>query len=239
MSDLKDQLGRGVYTLAEAARLIHGDARAIKRWLYGYDLKVEKDGSTVKRRAGPLWRTQYQGDDFQEKVIGFQDLLELRVVREFMRRGVPLAVIRECLQSAAELFGADYPFTSKRFVTDGETVYQEALRAGFNEPELLNLRSRQYAFREIIKGSLYAGIEYSKGFARRWYPEQRSQVIVVDPLLQLGHPVLAQSGIPTVSVYASFLAEGKNKAVISRLFEITPSQVEAAVRFEEKLRKAA
>ena len=31
------QLGLGMYTLADAARLIHGDRRAIKRSLYGYD----------------------------------------------------------------------------------------------------------------------------------------------------------------------------------------------------------
>jgi len=235
------QLGLGMYTLVDAARLIHGDRRAIKRWLYGYDYTGHKGERRVRRHAGPLWTPQYQADDFHENVIGFQDLLELRVVREFVRRGVPLLVVRRCLEAATEMFGADYPFTTRRFVTDGETIYQEALRAGADaeDAEVLDLRTRQYAFREIIKDSLYSGIEYDDGFARRWYPEPRSRAVVIDPVVQFGQPMVVESGIPTASLYASFLAEQRNKAMVAKLFEISPKQVESAVRFEEKLRQAA
>jgi uncharacterized protein (DUF433 family) len=115
------------------------------------------------------------------------------------------------------------------------------MRAGAadDEAEVLDLRTRQYAFREIIKNSLYAGIEYEGGFARRWYPEPRSRAVVINPVLQFGQPVIEESGVPTASLYASYLAEDRNKAVVARLFEITPKQVEAAVRFEEKLLQAA
>lgn len=236
---MKNQLGLGMYTLADAARLIHGDTRSIQRWLYGYSYRGRKGEASVRRHSNPLWSPQYQSEDFSEKVIGFQDLLELRIVREFVRCGVPLLVVRQCLESAAEMFGADYPFTTRRFVTDGGTIYQEALRAGADEPEVLNLRTRQYAFREIIKDSLYTGIEYVDGFARRWYPEPRNRAVVIDPLVQFGHPIVAESGVPTASLYASYLAEDRNKALVARLFEIAPRQVDAAVRFEEKLRQAA
>ena len=233
------QLGLGMYTLVDAARLIHSDRRTIQRWLYGYNYTGRKGKGRVRRHAGPLWAPQYEADDFNEKVIGFQDLLELRVVREFVRHGVPLLIVRRCLETAAQMFGANYPFTTRRFVTDGETIYQDALLAGAEEPEMLDLRTRQYAFREIIKDSLYTGIEYGNGFARRWYPEPRSRTIVIDPVVQFGHPVVEESGVPTASLYASYLAEDRNKAVVARLFEITPKQVESAVRFEEKLRQAA
>ena len=63
--------------------------------------------------------------------------------------------------------------------------------------------------------------------------------MVIDPVIQFGQPVVEESGIPTASLYASYLAEDKNKAMVSRLFEITPKQVESAVRFEEKLLQAA
>lgn len=228
-----------MYTLADAARLIHGDPRAIKRWLYGYDRQKRKGDDLERRHSDPLWSPQYKADDFHEKVIGFQDLLELRIVLEFVQHGVSLPVVRQCLQTAAELFGVDYPFTAKRFATDGRTIYQEAVRVGAVEPEILNLRTRQYAFREIIKDSLYSGIEYAGGFARRWYPEPRSQAVVIDPVIQFGHPVVAESGIPTASLYASYLAEERNKGLVARIFEISTKQVDAAVRFEEKLRQVA
>jgi uncharacterized protein (DUF433 family) len=232
-------LGLGLYTLADAARLIHAKSPALKRWLYGYAYTSKSGEQRVRRRADPLWAPQYLADDFSEKVIGFQDLLELRVVHEFVRRGVPLQVVRRCLEAAAQLFDADYPFTTRRFVTDGQTIYQEALRAGSDEPEVLDLRTHQYAFREIIKDSLYSGIEYHDGFARRWYPELRSRVVVIDPAIQFGRPVVEKSGVPTTSLYASYLDEGRDKLVVARLFEVTPKQVESAVRFEEKLLQAA
>ena len=127
------QLGIGMYTLADAARLIRGDRRAIKRWLYGYDFTARKGQERLSRHSDPLWAPQYRADEFHEKVIGFQDLLELRVVREFVQRGVPLGIVRRCLETAKEMFGADYPLTTRRFVTDGETIYQEALLAGAAE----------------------------------------------------------------------------------------------------------
>lgn len=39
---VKDLLGLGMYTLADAARLIHGDTRSIQRWLYGYSYRGRK-----------------------------------------------------------------------------------------------------------------------------------------------------------------------------------------------------
>jgi len=236
---MSDHLGLGVYTLSEAARLIQAERRAIKRWLYGYDYMSGSADDRARRHSDPLWVPQYSGEDFTEEVIGFRDLMELRVVREFVRRGVPLIVVRHCLDSAKELFGADYPFTTKRFVTDGDTIFAEAMRNTANDPAMLNLRTRQYAFHAIIKDSLYAGIEYEGGFARRWYPDPRIRTVVVDPEVQFGHPTIEETGIRTASLYASYLAEGRSVAASARLFEVSPKHVEAAVRFENKLLKAA
>jgi uncharacterized protein (DUF433 family) len=232
-------LGLGLYTLAEAARLVHADRRAVKRWICGYDYVGQGPDGRLRRHSEPLWQPQYKPEDLGQGVIGFQDLLELRVVREFVRCGVPLLVVRHCLETARELFDTEYPFTKQRFVTDGETIFHEALRSGATEAEMLNLRTRQYAFREIVKDSLYTGIEYEGTFARRWFPELRSRTVVLDPAVEFGHPTLADSGVPTASLYASYLAEGKKRATVARLFEVTPRQVDAAVRFEERLRKAA
>lgn len=232
-------LGLGLYSLSQTACLIHADRRALRRWVVGYDYSTAGPKGRVQRHSAPLWAPQYAAGDLGEPVIGFRDLMELRVVREFVRRGVPLLVVRHCLDAARALFGTPYPFTKQRFVTDGATIFHEAMKQGESEGALLNLRNRQYTFREIVKDSLYSGIEYEGDFARRWFPEPRGRAVVLDPGLQFGHPTLADSGVPTASVYASFLAEGKKRATVARLFEIEPRAVDAAVRFEERLRQAA
>lgn len=231
-------LGLGLYTLGEAAALIHAERRMVKRWLCGYGRNVKVGEGRAHRHSEPLWKTQYAAADLGASVIGFQDLLELRIVREFVNRGVPLLVVRRCLEVAREMFGGDYPFTRYRFMTDGATIFHEALKQGEAEGAVLNLRNRQYTFREIIKESLYTGIEYDGAYARRWFPE-RGKSVVLDPDRQFGHPSLAASGVPTASVYATYLAEGRSKAQVARLFEIEPKDVAAAVRFEERLRQAA
>lgn len=96
----------------------------------------------------------------------------------------------------------------------------------------------QYKFKAIIKPSLYAGIEYLGLEARRWYPEGPRAPIVVDPAVNFGHPIVRGTGVPTETLYASYLAEGKDRSRVARLYEVTPQAVSAAVRFEGRLRKA-
>lgn len=233
------QAGIGVYTIPDAARLVKADAAAIRRMMYGY--RYKKAGNDRQYQSSPLWAPQYAADEFGERVIGFRDLMELRIVREFVSRGVPLIVVRHCLEEARRIFGGDYPLTRQRFLTDGETIFHEALESedAGKEPRLLDLRKRQHVFRTIIKDSLYAGIEYDGEVARRWFPEGKNHPVVIDPEVQFGHPTIDESGVPTAALYAAWLAEGKKRATVAKLYEVDPRHVDAAVRFEEKLRKAA
>ena len=232
-----EKFGLGVYTLTQAARLVHTDRASIKRWLFGYDYKHTRAQAEPRRyHSDPLWTPQYAEDELGEKVIGFQDLLEVRIVREFVQHGVPLLVIRRCLEVARREFQMDdYPLSTQRFSTDGRTIFREVLREG-HESEILDLRNRQYVIKDIIKPSLYAGIDYEAGVAKRWYPQGKDRrTIVIDPDLQFGKPTVRDAGIPTETLYASYLAEGKDKAAVARIYELPTRQVDAAIRFEERL----
>ncbi len=206
----------------------------MRRWLHGYARKYK--GENV--RSEPLWRTQLRDEDLPGEVIGFRDLLELRMVAEFVRHGVDLKVIRATVDAAAKDFGSDYPLTNRQFLTDGKRIFLDAIEKSTGEPRMIDVLRRQFVFSEIIKPSLYAGIEYGRDVARgarRWFPLDKRKSIVLDPALQFGTPVVAEVGIPTDTIHASFLAEGKDRAMVSRIFNITPKWVAAAVEFEEKL----
>ncbi len=230
------EVGIGIYSLAEAARLIHAERRSLDRWMFGYDYRRKgADGDRHECHSDPLWQPQYEQQVAGEKVIGFRDLLELRIVREFVTHGVSMLVVRRCLDVAKELYGlGDFPLSTRRFCTDGKTIFQEVVREG-TEPEILDLRNRQYVIRDIIKPSLYAGIEYEGEFARRWFPNTGKRDVVIDPDLQFGKPVLHDSGVPTAAVYAAYLAEGRDAVQVARMYEIPKRMVDAAVKFEERL----
>jgi uncharacterized protein (DUF433 family) len=234
--------GTGFYSLAEASRLVRVPARSITRWLYGYDyVTTDKSHEKQQHFVAPLWKTEYSTESFPDKVIGFRDLLELRIVREFVGHGLPLLVVRRCLETARDIYG-NYPMTTHRFCTDGKTVFVQVMRDG-TEKGLLDLRRRQLVFSDIIKPSLYSGIEYEGEAARRWFPEGKNRRnIVLDPQQQFGKPVVTDIGVPTEALFSNYMVEGGDHAalnIVARIFDMPVRKVQAAVHFEEQLRQAA
>lgn len=226
-----DIIGTGIYPLNQAARLIGAEPRALRRWVQGYSRKC--NGERV--RSLPLWDTQLKDEGLPEEVIGFRDLLELRMVSAFVRHGVDLKVIRATVESASRDFGQNYPLTNQQFLTDGKRIFLQAIEQETGEPRMIDVLRKQFVFSDIIKPSLYAGIEYDEDGAIRWYPLGKRKAIVLDPALQFGTPVVTHVGIPTDTIYASYLAEGRDKGMVARIFDLTPNMVSEAVEFEERL----
>lgn len=215
--------GIGLYTLQQASRLSGAKASEVSRWLFGYKAGEDK-------QYPPLWQPQVK--DVEEKVIGFRDLMELRIVKAFSGHGVPIRLIRLALEHAKEIFGSEYPFTSHRFLTDGRTIFYEALAQGHDE--LTDLVRRQLVFESIIRPQLYEGVEFSaRGAAVRWFP-RKGKTIMLDPGVSFGRPVLSAFGIPTEAIAQAMKVEQNIKAVAAQ-FEIPVDKVRAAVRFEEQL----
>jgi uncharacterized protein (DUF433 family) len=229
---MQDLLGTGIYPLHQAARLVGQEPRYVRRWLRGYSWNY-KDG---RSSSGPLWHTQFEGEELPGgTVIGFRDLLELRMVAQFVRHGVHLKVIRATIDTAARHFGRNYPLSNRQFLTDGKRIFLDAVEQATGAPKLIDVVGRQFVFSDVIKPSLYTGIEYGNGGASRWYPVPRSRAIVLDPEIQFGTPILAKAGIPTDTIHDAFRAEGKDRSTVARLYGITPAMVSAAVAFEQRL----
>lgn len=112
-------IGTGLYPLYQAARLVGAKPRALRRWLHGYCRKYKGE----KVRSEPLWKTQLSGEELPGDVIGFRDLLELRMVAAFVRHGVDLKVIRATVNAASRNFGRNYPLTNQQFLTDGKRIF--------------------------------------------------------------------------------------------------------------------
>lgn len=226
-------LGTGMYPLSRAARLVGSELRSVRRWLKGYSWKYG-DGRKV---SGPLWTLQYADDEEigDEQVLGFHDLLELRTVARFIEQGVSLQVIRATIDVARETLG-DYPLHSRRFVTDGKKIFLEAVERAGEDPKLLDVRRQQFAMDAVIRPSLLEGIEFgADANALRWFPMPKKRLVVLDPQVQFGEPIVAERGVPTDTLAAAFKAEGENVERVARLYRIKPQEVKAAVAFEKQL----
>ncbi|MCJ2013523.1 hypothetical protein [Methylobacterium sp. J-076] len=130
-------LGIGFYTVPEAARLIRMPARTINRWLGGYAY----GSGGEPRRMPPLWTPELPANDDRLE-LGFRDLIELRFVHAFVRENVDLRVVRGCLEAAREAVDDPRPFSTRRFKTDGRTIFLESLKADGGS-EVLDLKRGQ------------------------------------------------------------------------------------------------
>lgn len=230
-----DALSRGAYSAAEGLRLLNfsrnGTARhlsrnTVSRWLRGYDFGADGEG-----HSEPLWHPDYRNDDDVIE-LSFRDLIELRFVKAFRDYGLALPAIRECYQRAAEEVQDDRPFSTKKFRTDGKTIFLE-ITEGLQQSRMVDLRKRQNVFREIIAPSL-KDLEFDASAVARWYPlGMARKSVVIDPTRSFGRPIAA-SGVPTEVLSRAVAVEG-SVAKVARLYDASPAEVRDAVFFEKRL----
>ncbi|AZO15367.1 DUF433 domain-containing protein [Mesorhizobium sp. M2A.F.Ca.ET.043.05.1.1] len=223
-----DLFGVGSYTIQEAARLIRTPAINISRWMKGYSYRRKGQLHT----SSPLWETQWPADNDGQIEIGFRDLIELRFVKAFTEAGVGLLAIRNCLAFARQLVNDDRPFSTRRFRTDGKTIFLESAKLAGGE-EMLDLKRRQYVFGQVIERT-FKDMDIEHDAVARWRPFNGKDSIVVDPTRAFGQPIVATSGVPTIVLAQAVEAEGSQERV-ARLFEVSLADVKDAVRFENAL----
>ena len=220
-------LGIGLYTAAEAERLIRVPAHRIRRWLLGYTYR--QGGQS--RSSDPLWMPQLPrlGPEVE---LGFRDLLELKFVDAFQKAGVSLYAIRRALAIARDLIGDPHPFSTARFRTDGRTVFLQ-VHAETGEHELLDLSTKQFAFNRIVEPS-FRDLDLADGMAARWWPMSHARGVVIDPERNFGHPIIAGHGVPTKALADAVTAEG-SIGMVAKLYDLPQQSVRDAVEFERRL----
>jgi uncharacterized protein (DUF433 family) len=222
-------MGVGLYSVPEASRLSGVANQRIRRWLAGYSYIVEGES----RFKEGLWKPQIEDVD-HTLTIGFLDLMEIRFVNRFVQAGVSLHTIRRAFKYAQELLGKQHPFSTRRFQTDGRTIFAEVAHDS-GEIHLLDLIKSQFAFTSVISPSLYRDLDYSEDDdVLRWWPMGHKRKVIIDPQLSFGQPIVPDDAVPTATLASAVKAEGSVSAV-AEWFEVSIKAVKDAVEFEEHL----
>lgn len=217
-------IGIGLYTPAEAGRLLHVPPSRIVRWMRGH--------SVGERQYDRLWSPQVSLGDGRI-YLGFRDLMEVRIADKFINAGLSPQRVRAAIQLASEIIGDDHPLSTDRFRTDGRDIFFRIIETdehGHERERLLNLFRRQYEFQQIIE-PLLKGIEFdSHGAPRLWWPLGRRRNIVIDPKRSFGQPIDAASSVPTQVLAIAGRRDGM--AIAARMYEVAVSSVKRAIDFE-------
>jgi uncharacterized protein (DUF433 family) len=228
-----DALGRGAYGTAEALRLINFrrppamaprkiTRQAVVRWLGGQEL------------SHALWTPDFRPIESDGAFdVSFRDLIELRFVKAFRDAGLSLQTIRECFGRAVDVVHDARPFSTRRFRTDGKTIFFE-ITDRVHEGELVDLKRRQNVFHRIVEPSLH-DLEFDADVLARWYPLGMSRKsIVIDPGRSFGRPIVSDGGVPTETILRAVEVEGSPERV-ARLYELPLGAVRDALSFEQQL----
>ena len=213
-------VGVGLYTCAEAGRLLRLPPARIARWLKGYSAKGEAYEA--------LWAPQVELSE-EGWFLGFRDLQEVRVAAAFIAAGLSPQRVRRAIGLARDVVDDRWPLSTTRFRTDGRSVFLQTI-ADDGEAQLLDLFESQYAFREVIERSL-SHLDYDAGGApSRWWPAGRPASVVLDPHRSFGQPIEAESSIPVVALVSAVDAEGSIEAA-ARSFDVPRRIVTRALGF--------
>ncbi len=224
---MDDLIGVGLYTPAEAGRLLHVSPGKITRWLRGHQVKG--------RQYDPLWTPEVDLGD-GKVFLGFRDLMEVRVAAAFIQHGVSPQRVRSAIVQAQEIIAQQHPLSTNRFRTDGREIFLHVIdtdESGAERERLLNLFKRQYEFNGIIEPILKTVDFGEDGNPFAWWPEGRRFRVVVSPDHAFGAPVDADSHVPT-AVLANVAREHGVKATAAA-YDVSETSVRHALNFEASL----
>lgn len=220
------ELDMPMYSTAEVSRIVGINSTRVGRWIQGYGY-VYRDG--VRKQAPVIHRHGTEGTSY----ASFLDLIDLLFIKGFLDYGLSLQKIRKALFEAEQILGNNH-FARDCFFTDGKNIYLQVKEEG--KAILQLLANGQWVIPEIIR-QLAHQIEFDKysGMARRWYPRGCDGLIVIDPLISFGRPIIVGKGIATSNIYDFFLAEKKSIKPVCDWLGISKREAEAAITFESEL----
>ena len=97
-TDCYQWTGSGLYTIAEAARLTGISPGRVRRWMRGYTFVRGNE----PRTSPPVIRGQYALNEQGSIALSFMDLMEVRFVDAFLKKGVRWPTLRKAHDRAKE-----------------------------------------------------------------------------------------------------------------------------------------
>ncbi len=210
-------LGRGIYDVAEVARLLRKSRQRVEGW------------TRSASSANPLLTGELAG------LFSFWDLMSLRVIAVLLDRGVKRDHIRTGAEYLRQRLGTDRPFAHESLATLGAGFFAD-VEPGVGWENVG--QGGQLAFQAVVV-PLLEPIEFNdEGMAAIWRPRSG---VWINPAVQAGEPCIDGTRVPT-DLIVRLLHAGEDEAPsdediveVSGDYRITVVQVRAALEFELSL----
>lgn len=145
---------------------------------------------------------------------------------------VKLRKVRYALDYVGREFGDRHPLATSQSETDGVDLFIEKLG-----DLIIASRGGQLALRSAFETHLERIEHDTDGLAARLFPftrpshVDRPRMVVIDPCVSFGRPVIAGSGVPTSAILERYLA-GESMAHLAKDYRRSFEEIEEAIRCE-------
>lgn len=216
------------YSYVDAARYLMIPVDTLRSWVRGRSYRT----SHGKRFSEPL--IELPAED--ARALSFINLVEAHVLRAIrVEHQVRLDQIRIALNFISQELGYPHPLVREDLLkTDGQSIYVEHLEM------LLDASKRgQIAIRETLEIYLTRIEVDEQGIASRLFPflhpnrRDDPKVIVIDPNISFGRPVIAGTGIPT-KVLADRYEAGDSVDLLAMDYDCDRPLIQTAIDYELK-----
>jgi hypothetical protein len=210
--------GRGVYSVADAARYARMPPATIRGWFF------PKGGRQPIRR----------GDIASAKALSFLDFVEALAVRSLrVDYKVSLCAIRQAMDVAQTRLGVDHIFARRehQIHIDSSKALHITLGGEVDPIQISGKLPGQQSSRACLE--IYMkDLEFDEAGLARLYTAFRfgGARVVMNPAFNFGEPVMRESGYPALVLWRAVVREGGIEPV-AQLYDASEEEVEAAYRY--------
>jgi uncharacterized protein (DUF433 family) len=213
------------YGIVEAAHYLAIPKATLRSWGLG---RYSPTG-----KGNRFFRPIIELADKDERLLSFENLVEAHVLDAIRRaHGVTFWRVRKAVEYVKNKLGSKHPLAEHKFVTDGVDLFVEAFG------QLVNIsREGQLAINDLIETYLRRVERDRIGAPIRLYPFTRERkpdeprIIVIDPSISFGRPVLVGTGIATTIIAQRYKA-GESIEELAQDYGRSISDIEEAIRCE-------
>jgi uncharacterized protein (DUF433 family) len=211
-------VNRPRYSFAEVDRIVRVSPGTSRRWLKGYHFWYD----TQRHEMPPVTPTAET-----KEAASFVDLMEVAAIGELRKKGFSFKRIRRINSYCRLYLKEPRPLVTQKFKVAGQDIF---LDVDFDVLVDVGREAGMLAWREVLRPFL-EDVEYENDLARRWWPLGREHMVVVDPDYGFGLPVVEGTGVRT-EIIAERHRAGDSAAEIAYDFDVTPKQINDALRWE-------
>jgi uncharacterized protein (DUF433 family) len=219
------------YGITEAAHYLRMPRATLRSWVAGRYYPTE---------AGRRFFAPVIGlPDKHRLLLSFMNLVEAHVLDATRREHeVPLPKVRKALDYLRGQFPSRHPLADQVFETDGLDLFIQKYG------RLINIsRDGQLAMRSLLEAHLRRIERDPKGLPVKLYPFVRKRqadepkVVVIDPYVSFGRPVLVGTGIATAVIAERYKA-GESVDDLAGDYGRPRFEIEEAIRCELEIQAA-